>query len=327
MFDTHAATVTPFHVTDDLTQVDFTDGRGTLWKKEILPSGTRNYKGQTLDFGDINPSCVEAFHSGAFDHVPFVLALADNSHSEDPTRLEGNLETVELSDDGRLIGYFDFSSSDQVPKIIAKSKGKFGVSARIEVDYQRPDTGKVFPYAIAHICGTLRPHLRGMNPWELVQLSDQNANPGIVIDLSNETATGEDTTEGTSNPDELVRVEMPRHLLDALMRFIDSVEEAEQFARNLTPDTAKPTVTASETRNEGLDMAHFFTDDSHSHKNPAVNATEYSNPLDEMVEERERYEQEIWSEHNAERIRLENDPGYKAFEADILRNTPGYRGH
>jgi hypothetical protein len=225
--------MSPF-VISQATEVELSDSSGgnkkTYWKKEILPSGTRQYKGQTLNFAEINPACVSAFQDGAFDAVPFVLALTDNQHPEagqETETLDGDLHKLELSTDGRLYGYFDLSESEKALPAIKKSNGKFGVSCKIEVGYKREDTGKDYPYALSHVCGTTRPHIKGMEPWQAVELSEDEKKT-ITIDLSTEVV---DETEGK---EELVTLQITKEELDGLRKFMADYASAEKVAANLS---------------------------------------------------------------------------------------------
>lgn len=228
-------TISPF-VVGEATQVELADKDGQkkkYWKKEILPSGTRKYKGQTLDFGQINPACVQAFDDGAFDAVSFVLALADNKHPEtgqEIDALEGDLHKLELSDDGKLFGFFDFSASPKVPELIAKSNGKFGVSSKIEVNYERGDTGKKYPYALSHVCGTTRPHIKGMSPWEAVELSDDEKGR-TTLDLSNEVIDDTDNAKGEG--EELVSLQISATELAGIRKFMKDYADAEKVVGDL----------------------------------------------------------------------------------------------
>lgn len=220
-------TITPFvNSTAEAVELSSDGKKKTYWRKEILPSGTRQYKGQTLDFSKINPACLKAFEDGAFDAVPFVLALSDNSHpdtGQEHEQLEGDLHKLELSE-GSLFGYFDFSASPEMQSKIEKSNRKFGVSGRIEVNYKREDTGKSYEYALSHVCGTTRAHVKGMKPWETVELSEAEKK-SITVDLSTEVIDAEtDTTDsGEITLPEQVKLED----FNAVMAFIKEQKDAE----------------------------------------------------------------------------------------------------
>lgn len=258
---TTSAAVSPF-VVSDIEEVTLADGATTktVWKKQILPAGTRKYKGQTLDFSKINPACLTAFDEGAFDAVPFVLALSDNEHpkpGDEAKQLEGDVYKLELGEDGSLCGYFDLSNSPDVVNTIRKSNGKFGVSARIEVDYTTGDTGKHFDYALSHVCGTTRPHIKGLAGWKPVELSEDEKNRP-VIDFSTEVEVIEDKekddTSEKSGGDLMSKLtdEQIQKLL-ALANDLDSIEksatevEKEGETKEVElPDSAKQQIAAAE---------------------------------------------------------------------------------
>lgn len=229
-------TVSPF-VVSDLQQVELADANGnkkTYWRKEILPHGTRMYKGKVLDFSKINPACVKAFEDNAVDQVPFVLALADNKHPEtgqELNQLEGDLTKLEMSKEGSLFGYFDLS--DDVVKTINKSNKKLGVSARIDLDYRREDTQQVYPYALRHVCATTAAHIKGMKPWESVELSEEDK-AGDILDFSTEVIEEVPTKKETG--DDLVAVDIPKAQLDRLLAFIGDIDKADEIANKLQSD-------------------------------------------------------------------------------------------
>lgn len=226
---TTSTAVSPF-VVGDITEVELADDKGgkrKLWRKQILPAGTRKYEGEELDFAQINPAVVRAFDEKAFDAVPFVMSLPKNKHpqpDEEADQLEGDLEKLELAQDGSLFGFFDLSNSTKVQDLIKKSNRKFGVSGRIERDYTAKDTGRQFPFALSHVCGTLRPYLKGMAPWESVDLGEVDEDKE-VIDFSGEVIdeSTKDNEKGTE--DDLVRVEIPPDKLAKLMALLDATDD------------------------------------------------------------------------------------------------------
>jgi hypothetical protein len=220
--------VSPF-VVSGIEVVELADDKGgkrKLWKKQILPAGTKKYKGQELDFSKINPAVVQAFDDKAFDAVPFVMSLTSNEHpqiGQEGELIEGDLEKLELAEDGGLFGYFDLSHSYKVLNAIRKSKGKFGVSGRVEVDYVAEDTGKTFPYALSHVCGTTRPHIKGMSPWEAVDLSEVDKDQED-IDFSSEVIEDKPTPKKKKAGEDLVPVEIPKDKLDRLLQLVDELD-------------------------------------------------------------------------------------------------------
>lgn len=250
-------TISPF-VFSGIQQVELADEAGVkkkYWKKEILPSGTRKYEGQELDFSKINPSIVKAFDEGAVDAVPFVLALADNKHpktGEEIKQLEGDLHKLEMSKGGALFGFFDLS--DDVVNTIRKSNGKLGVSSRIDVDYERKDTGAKYPYALRHVCATTAAHIKGMKPWESVELSEEDQE-GETFDFSTEVIEEKPKTKETG--DDLVAVEIPKAQLDELFAFMADVKKGTEIANKFNEDEDKKTapVKLSEEATKRIELA------------------------------------------------------------------------
>ena len=228
------STITPF-VVSEAKQVELSvDGaKKTVWRKEILPSGSRVYKGKTLDFSKINPACKKAFDEDALPMVPFVLALADNSHpskGEEVKHLEGDLVKLDMSESGSLVGYFDFSSSPKMTEIINKTNRKFGVSGRIDVGYKSEDTGKSYEYVLSHVCGTTKPHVKGLTPWEAVELSEEEKKD--TIDFSADVIDVEAPTN-TSEGDNLVAVNITQEQLDSLLKLAQDTAAADKTIQDM----------------------------------------------------------------------------------------------
>lgn len=242
-------TVTPF-VVGAATKVELSEGgtKKTLWRKEILPSGKRKYKGTELDFSDINPKCYDAFNKKAHgDQLAFVFADGDNRHNDDPERYRGEVVKLELSE-GRLFGFFEFADA-KTDEFVEKNP-KFGVSSRIEVNYEREDVGEKFPYALSHVCGTLRPHIKEMSGWQRVELSEEEKNRE-TLDLSSE------VVETEEKKDESVTVQISKEDLDALLALAKDMKEAEAAAAKLTEgnDGGGETVTLSAEAQQSIELA------------------------------------------------------------------------
>lgn len=150
-----------------------------VYRKRILPKATINYRGRKIRFDDeYLADLAQSFDAGAYDQVAFMLAPDNNSHTLDPERFRGELQGVDVQDDGL---YATIQVTPEAAKVLEENP-KLGVSARILENYMRSD-GKHFPRALQHVLGTLDPVIPGLGAWEEVALSN-----GVllenVIDLS-----------------------------------------------------------------------------------------------------------------------------------------------
>jgi len=150
----------------------------TLFRKQILPKGTINYKGKQLVFDDAYlTELATAFQQGAYDEVAFQFADGANTHTLDPEKRKGTVKGVELADDG-LYGTFELEP--EAAAYVSKYPN-FGVSARIVHDLSKAD-GTKHKRALMHVLGTLDPRVTGMKPWQPIELSNDDVDG--VIDLS-----------------------------------------------------------------------------------------------------------------------------------------------
>ncbi len=155
--------------------VELGNGR---FRKQLLPLGSITYKGRKIKFdNDYLAGLVKSFKQRACGPVPFQLADAQNTHTNDPERRRGTVVDLEVNADG-LDAIVELDEDGA--KLIEKYPD-LGVSARIYEDYERSD-GKFWQTALQHVLGTLDPHISGMRPWQAVALSSEI--PGPVIDLS-----------------------------------------------------------------------------------------------------------------------------------------------
>lgn len=158
------------------------------YRKQILPKRTITYKGRTVRFDEpFFKSVIASFNDRAVEQVPWQIADASNNHNNDPERTRGEVVGLEMSADG-LDAILDVSEEGE--KLLLANP-KLGVSARIELNAERANDGKVFPHVIQHVLGTVNPRVVGMRPWEKVDLSAEDGSE--IIDLSMEQF---DTPEG-----------------------------------------------------------------------------------------------------------------------------------
>ena len=168
-----AAVLTPF------ARAPWKAGRlPDTWRKQILPVGEVAYKGRMLKFTpEYLRGLAAAYADGAYPQVPFQLADAANSHTNDPERYRGEVVGVDVEPDGL---YMTVKTTPKGSKTLAENP-RLGVSARIVEGYDRSD-GKFYPQAVQHVLGTLDPRIPNLGAWEAVEMS---GGPDFVLDLSN----------------------------------------------------------------------------------------------------------------------------------------------
>jgi hypothetical protein len=164
-------------------------GTGKLWRKQLLPVGSIDYKGRKIDFSrEYLAGLARAFAAKAYDQVPFQLADGQNTHTNDPERFRGDIRGLELTADGLDLILAPTEDGEKV----LRANPNLGVSARIVEDYQRAD-GKFFPAAIQHVLGTLDPRIPGMRPWQAVEAANDDEDDVIDLTALDATDAGEDT--------------------------------------------------------------------------------------------------------------------------------------
>lgn len=201
--------------TQILTPLDFgapTHMSERVFRKQILPIGSINYKGRKIDFTRDKLAAIEAaYRDGAFDFVPLVVADERNTHTMDPRHTSGKVIDMELAADGLDV---IVQADDDVAKVLQRHP-EIGISARLLENYERAD-GKQYPAAIQLALVTADPRITGMRPWEAVNLSTEQVE--ATVDLTGHTFA----TPGAHNPEEHA---MPNPFTD---------EEAEELRALLT---------------------------------------------------------------------------------------------
>lgn len=166
----------------------------SLWRKQVLPLGTIDYKGRKITFSrEYLAGLVRAFGDKAYDVVPFQFADGANSHTNAPEQRRGTVRDLELTDDGLDI---IVEAGQDAAKHLAEYPD-LGVSARIVEAYDRAD-GKFFPAAIQHVLGTLDPRITGLRPWQAIDAA--NDGDGDLIDLTDAHYTAPPTTAAAFPP-------------------------------------------------------------------------------------------------------------------------------
>jgi predicted GNAT family N-acyltransferase len=200
-----------------------------VYRKRILPKATINYRGRKITFDDAYLNdLANSYKEGAYDQVAFMLADTNNAHTLDPERFRGEVQGVEVGEDG-LYGIFQVTP--EAAQVLEQNP-KLGVSARILENYERSD-GKHFPRALQHVLGTLDPVIPGLGAWEEVALSNGVALEN-VLDLS---ATSYEELEHMATRAELTKqvaeaTDMSPEDLEALGM---TDEELEVFASAFAP--------------------------------------------------------------------------------------------
>lgn len=199
-----------------------------LWWKRLLPVGEIKYQDRILKFTKAyNDALVQSFNDGAYDQVPFQLADARNTHSNDPERFRGDVVAMRSTSDGLWVGVVPTGRGEDV----LEENPRLGVSARIVEGYDRSD-GKFYPYAIQHVLGTLDPRIPQLGPWRAVGLANDHV---TTIDL-----TGESFETGVLNMPELNQEQQAK-----LARLLDLPED--QFSQ-LVSGLTVPELTDDEIR-------------------------------------------------------------------------------
>ncbi len=163
---------------------------------------------------------VDAFNARAFDQVPFQIADPQNSHNNDPERTRGDLIGVELTADG-IDGIFEPTPEGEA---LIRANPKLGVSCRIIENLVHAD-GQTYPRAIQHVLGTVNPRLRGMRPWEKVELSvDQNIESTTDLSMQHEEDNVPDDDGGTRT------LELSAEHAQRLQQLLDDMEAADTLA-------------------------------------------------------------------------------------------------
>jgi hypothetical protein len=224
-------------VTALLTPVDKGKARpsgATLWRKQLLPVGEIDYKGRKIVFDrPYLARLAQAFNGRAYDQVPFQLADAHNTHTNDPERFRGEVKGVELTQDGLDI---IIAATEDGSALLAKNPA-LGVSARIVEDYARAD-GRHFPAAIQHVLGTLDPRIPGMRPWQAVEAA--NEDDGEVIDLTVMEYATEPPAKAQAEPDNAPTAQEG----EAGMAFTDEQEARLKALLDLPKDQFDALITA-----------------------------------------------------------------------------------
>lgn len=190
------------------------------FRKQILPLGSIEYHGRTLNFdGQYHADLERSFRERAYDQVPFQLADHANTHTNDPERTRGYLVDVVRTPNG-LDGVFELTERGAE---VVKDNPQLGVSVRIIEGLQRG--AKHFGRALQHVLGTVNPHVQGMSPWSAVEMTSA-VSVTETVDL-----TDESYQEGQMDPKKSAdttepAVEISQDMFDQLTALLESEEGA-----------------------------------------------------------------------------------------------------
>lgn len=210
------------------------NGRVAFWK-QILPKRTIHYTAKDgsrrlLNFDDAY--LADLANNRAVDKIGFLLADVDNRHTMDPERWRGDVEKLEVRDDG-LYGKIVFPNREAAKAVL--DNPDLGVSARIREDIPKSD-GSTVSRGIVHVLGTLDPQVTGMSGWQTADLSSTD---GDVFDLTTENY--EDGEMGTKTAKksvaEYTEAEIEAMSEEELTKFLEAaVEEFDESILSLDDD-------------------------------------------------------------------------------------------
>lgn len=214
---------------------------GGLFRKQLLPVGTVDYKGKKLNFTkDYLAGLAKSYDDKAYDSVKLFFAPDDNAHTVDPERIRGDVTGVEVTDDG--LDILVKPANEDAAKVL-KENPDLGVSARIVEDLAKGD-GRSFPAAIQHVLATVDPVVTGMRPWQAVDLASDEEH---TVDLTDAPFIEEKETVVPDAPT-LTPEQVKEHLAampeaDRAAFLADYVPKSEPVA---TTETGDETLTAEE---------------------------------------------------------------------------------
>lgn len=224
-----------------------------LYRKQVLPITQIDYNGQKITFDRAYlRDLANAFKANAYDQVPFILANAKNQHHEDPRYFEGEVKSLELTDDG-LDAVVELTPEGEA---LIQKNPKLGVSARIMEGLGKSD-GRFFKRAIRHVLATMDPKIVGLRPWQAVDLSAEHDN-SEVVDLTAETYQGRITemaktkakvtlssVDAKSRTATVDLSQLSDDEFEAMLNLSDEEDEVE-----IDPETGKPVIVDDEETDE-----------------------------------------------------------------------------
>lgn len=158
------------------------DGNGRkLYRKQLMKFGPITASGRRYDLDeDYARDIIRSFKQRVISSVPFQLADANNTHTNDPERTRGLVRGLELSPSGDGLDMLVELSAEGA-KVVDEFPD-LDVSARILDDAAYAD-GRAGHRVLQHVLGTWNPHLGGMRPWEAIALAAPDSDT-TVVDLT-----------------------------------------------------------------------------------------------------------------------------------------------
>lgn len=205
-----------------------------IYRKQVLRSGPLHYRGGTFDVTDAYlDSVVQAFDAKAIARVPFQLADASNTHTEDPLRRFGTVTALHRTADG-LDAVIELD--DEAARLVDNDP-EFGVSVLIKHD-RTTGEGATFPAVLAHVLGTTDPVLTQLAPWqpELAAANDS----GDVLDLLALTSAPRDDKEGSTMAEAITLTPEETAQLRSLLPKLAALQAEPATAADAPAEPAEP---------------------------------------------------------------------------------------
>jgi hypothetical protein len=134
----------------------------SLWRVQLLPFGEVGYHDRTLNFDRAYLGHIlKSYAAMVYDMVPFMLAGADGAHTSDPQRWGGEVQRLQVVDDGLDAV---IAATRRGGETIRTTPG-YAAAPRLISDYRAAD-GKVHPVVLQHVLGTTKPLIPGLRAWE-----------------------------------------------------------------------------------------------------------------------------------------------------------------
>lgn len=164
----------------ELSKAEETD-KG-LFKKTLFHIGRKvKYGDRFLDLSlDAAKKMLANLKEKAYDQVP-LLSHHPQDKAQEVFAYLGELKDAAIEGD-KVVGFFDLTKRG---KELVEENPNLGTSIGYHEDYHRKNDGRKFGPTLQHVATTFKPHINGLEPWELVQMSSE----AEVVDLTGEEFT------------------------------------------------------------------------------------------------------------------------------------------